>query len=154
MEWGSLVGEKAPDLMNDFLLVSCSEVRRRDMVAVYNVMVMMVGNRQATGATILGGALKYITCQPSLTRWRASRGVSCCGSHYPFPRRCGDVTFSRIVTPLRVQYSYVWFEGALQWTDASSLVPASRKNPERCLKQGQKLGETCLCSLVWAVTTA
>ena len=28
------------------------------------------------------------------TRWRASRGVSCCGSHYPLPRRCGDVTFS------------------------------------------------------------
>ena len=30
MEWGSLVGEKAPDLMKDFLLVSCSVVRRRD----------------------------------------------------------------------------------------------------------------------------
>ena len=35
-------------------------------VAVCNVMVMMVGNRRAPGATILGGALKYITCQPSL----------------------------------------------------------------------------------------
>ena len=30
MERGSLVGEKAPDLMNDFLLVSSSVVRRRD----------------------------------------------------------------------------------------------------------------------------
>ena len=49
-------------------------------------------------------------------RWRASRGVSCCGSHYPLPRRCGDVTFSRFVTPLRVRDSYVWFEGALPLT--------------------------------------
>ena len=30
MGWGSLVGEKAPDLLNDILLVSCSVVRRRD----------------------------------------------------------------------------------------------------------------------------
>ena len=35
-------------------------------VGVYNVMVMMVGNRRTPGATILGGALKYYTCQPSL----------------------------------------------------------------------------------------
>ena len=35
-------------------------------VAVYNVMVMMVSNRRAPGATILGGALKYFTCQSSL----------------------------------------------------------------------------------------
>ena len=42
--------------------------------------------------------------------------VSCCGSHYPLPRRCGDVTFSRFVTPLRVWDSYVWFEGALPLT--------------------------------------
>ena len=34
-------------------------------VAVYNVMVMMVGNRRAPGATILGGALKYFTCTRS-----------------------------------------------------------------------------------------
>ena len=82
-------------------------------VAVYNVMVMMVGNRRAPGATILGGALEYFICQPSFfcvpptgrvlrdgwssgqcTRWRASRGVSCRGNHYPLPRRFGDVTFS------------------------------------------------------------
>ena len=34
------------------------------------------------------------------TRWRASRGLSCCGSHHPLPRRCGDVTFSRLFAPL------------------------------------------------------
>ena len=28
-------------------------------------MVLMVGNRRATGATILGGVLEYLICQPS-----------------------------------------------------------------------------------------
>ena len=31
-----------------------------------NVMDLMVGNRRAPGATILGGVLEYLTCQPSL----------------------------------------------------------------------------------------
>ena len=33
--------------------------------------------------------------------------MSCCGSHYPLPRRCGDVARSRFVTPLHVQGGYV-----------------------------------------------
>ena len=35
-------------------------------VVEYNVMDVMVGNRRAPGATILGGVLEYLTCQPSL----------------------------------------------------------------------------------------
>ena len=35
-------------------------------VVEYNVMDMMVGNRRAPGATILGGVLEYDICQPSL----------------------------------------------------------------------------------------
>ena len=60
------------------------------------------------------------------------RGVSCCGSHYPLPRRCGDVTFSRFVTPLRVWDSYVWFEGALPLT--VQLVWGARS----CVIKGQE----------------
>ena len=87
----------------------------------------MVGDRRFPGAAILGDRdhlppLPTITCQSrrqglvlrdglssgQCTRWRASRGVSCCGNHYPLPRRCGDVTFFRFVTPLRVRDSFVW----------------------------------------------
>ena len=100
----------------------------------YNVMDLMVGNRRAPGATTLGGVLEYLTCQPSLfvsrrrvlyfvmgspvdsVRDGVLPGVSCCGSQYPLPRRCGDVTFSRFVTPLRARDSNVWFEGALPLT--------------------------------------
>ena len=35
-------------------------------VVEYNVMVLMVGNRRAPGATTLGGVLEYLICQPSL----------------------------------------------------------------------------------------
>ena len=37
--------------------------------------------------------------------------VSCCGSHYLLPRRCGDVARSRFVTPLRVQVAMFWLRG-------------------------------------------
>ena len=34
-------------------------------VVEYNVMDLMVGNRRASGATIQGGVLEYLTCHPS-----------------------------------------------------------------------------------------
>ena len=122
---------------------------------------MMVGNRRAPGATILGGVLKYLTCQPSLlcptdgvsyfvmggssgqcTRWRASRRSELLRQPLPFFHVvAATFSFSRFVTPLCVRDSYVWFEGALPLTDASeSSSQHPGKCPERCLKQGQKLG--------------
>ena len=85
-------------------------------VVEYDVMDMMVGNRRDPGRQYWGGVLEshrrvmyFVMGGPvrSVRDGVPSRGVSYCGSHYPLPRRCGDVTFSRFVTPLRVRDSYV-----------------------------------------------
>ena len=100
-------------------------------------MGLMVGDRRFPGATILGGRFSTssanhpVSVPPTglvlrdgwssglCTRWRASRGVSCCGSHYPLPRRCGDVFF----------LSYAVSSGLLEVSSylfAPHLFPSSR----------------------------